>query len=445
MTKEINSKTKKPFVFKALEKPPCNVEIERNLISKMIASPGIIPFVVAKMRPIHFSYNSLYSVYTAIVTTYKKKARLDAVTIHNELLANEKERITTQHIQEIINLHSDAKGYKYDMEALDGLAKRRKAIYTMMEIAEDLYNTDADLIKAVNTGIDAFTEVKTDNVESKADLFEASDKFWDGIEEGRNKEGVYLGMETGIQKIDKALRGIAKGEILLIGARPSVGKTTIAINMLLGLAENGNKTFFFSMEQKVEQVYGKLLANKCKIDSSKFKQPKSLTEDELKCLKDTDDYLKRIDLKIDGTSGVTISDIEAVIIREKNTTGLDCIALDYLTIMGFDDIPHQYKANMNLTLTYVMKQLKNLAKKYNIAIIVLSQLSRSGNDRPSLTSFRESGSLEQEADIAVLLHAERDDKEQFVDDTVEFIVAKSRNDELGVINLTFDRPYQRIS
>ena len=433
------------MVFQTIKKPPSNIELEKMLVSKMIASPGIIPFVVAKIDSLFFTSDKLRKVYNAVVTADKKKAKLDSVSIHNELTSEGKRIINTQDIQSLIDLTTDAKGYQYDIDVLSDLAKRRKAIGEIIGVATDLYNVECDAKSAVNTCIDALSAVKNDSLEESAEITNASDKFLKFIDDGRNSEGDYNGMETGIKKIDLALRGINKGELILCGARPSVGKTTLIINMLLGLTENGYRTYFCSMEQKIEQVYAKLMANKCNINASKFKQAKTLTDGEMKSIMDMDDYLRRIDLKIDGKASRTVSDIEAIIIREKHKNGLDCIAIDYLTIMGFEDVPSIYRGSMNLTLTYVMKKLKAIAKDHDVAIIVLSQLNRAGNDRPTMTSFRESGSLEQEADLAILLHAERDDKEQFKDDRVEFILAKSRNDELGIVTMEFNRAHQRFS
>lgn len=222
-----------------------------------------------------------------------------------------------------------------------------------------------------------------------------------------------------------------------------MGKTTLTVNLLRGLAVN-HKCLFFSMEQKDTQLITKIISQDTKVDNRKI-DIGDLNSIEQKQVFDAMDNLKNLQLKVDERAGLGIAEIESAIIKEVQTRGLDVVCIDYLQYMDFGDTE-----NTNYAITKVVKRLKNLTKKYGICIILLSQLSRAVETRadhhPIMSDLRDSGSVEQEADKIMLLY--RDvyyNPETELKDVLEINLAKNRN---GAVNnrimLGFDLTRQLI-
>lgn len=266
---------------------------------------------------------------------------------------------------------------------------------------------------------------------------------------GENKKD-YLGIPTGFGLLDKYITGLNKSDFILVGARPAMGKTSFALNLAQNISMGGRKScVFFSLEMTKEQLAERLLASQSGIESQKFRTGE-LTDDEWIRLGNALSTFHDVELYLDDTSSITVPEIKSIIRRQKN---VDCIIIDYLGLIQ----SAVHKENRVQEVSEITRNLKMMAKDLNIPVICCAQLSRGTegrgkSHRPQLSDLRESGSIEQDADIVMFLYRPdyyrnelSDDEQDEVDENLtELIVAKNRHGGVGTIPLTFDKEFTRF-
>lgn len=266
---------------------------------------------------------------------------------------------------------------------------------------------------------------------------------------GENKDD-YKGIPTGFGILDKYITGLNKSDFILIGARPAMGKTSFALNLASNVSMAAKKKcVFFSLEMTKEQLAERLLASQAGVTSQKFRTGE-LTDDEWIRVGNAASLFQDVELYLDDTSSITVPEIKSRVRRLRN---VDIIIIDYLGLIHSAN----HKENRVQEVSEITRNLKMMAKDLNIPVICCAQLSRGTEGRgkshkPQLSDLRESGSIEQDADIVMFLYREEyyknelsEDKQEDIDDSMtELIVAKNRHGQTGSIELSFDKEFTRF-
>ncbi|QRI44098.1 replicative DNA helicase [Mycoplasma phage sp.] len=301
---------------------------------------------------------------------------------------------------------------------------------------------------------DASEKVKTNEYKFIKDI---SDNYFNDLMNKRmTKENNIFGVPTGYDTLDKNTQGFKGGELIVIAARPAMGKTAFALNIATNAARNGKKVLFFSLEMSEFQLMSRIYSAITEIDASKLKRPQFISNEELRSIASAkQNVIDKISLFIDDSTSSKLEDIVFKSRKVKKTTGLDLIIVDYLQLIS-DETKGQNRQN---EVAKISRTLKQLARELDVPVIALSQLSRSvesrEDKRPLLSDLRESGAIEQDADMVVFLY--RDDyynknkknssfeQNQSIGSIVEVIIAKYRSGATDNKKLRFQMNISRFS
>lgn len=417
--------------------------LEQVVLGHIFLDNSIMTDIKTKLTANDFYYEKHKVIFNAMNILYKQDAKIDVATVAN-VLGDDIKKITVSYLTDLSIRENSIEGYKYIVEKVKEFSDRRNTAKELVLALNNMMNTQTDMgenILKINEI--ANDTLKTVNKGSYAlNMEELLMKTEMELIENLKNGGKLKGRQSGIADLDNALGGF-ENELIVCGARPSMGKTSLIVNLLRGLAIN-HKCLFFSMEQKDTQLITKLLSQDTKIDNRKIDigaldgQEQTKVFNAMKNLKD-------LNLKIDERAGIGINEIESAIIKEKQTNGLDVVCIDYLQYMDIGNTE-----NSNYAFTKIVKKLKTLTKKYEICIILLSQLSRAPEQRadhhPIMSDLRDSGSIEQEADKIMLLYRDvyyNPDTE--FKDILEINLAKNRNGAVkNNLMLGFDLTKQLI-
>lgn len=249
-------------------------------------------------------------------------------------------------------------------------------------------------------------------------------------------DGDLTGVPTSIAWLDAMLSGWQRGDLIILAARPSVGKTALAVQTSLHAALSGRPTLFLSLEMAGNQLTDRMLAHLARVDMQRIRQPKQIEEDQWTRIGDAGERIAEAPLLIDDTSGITVDAIGARVRQANAMNRLDLVIIDYLTQI----IPPKAQS-VTEGVQIITRTLKALAKEIQVPIILLSQLNRQGDSKPSLTALRDSGAIEQDADVVIFLHRPNDDQRHLV----ECLIGKQRNGPIGEGFLHFDGHTQAFS
>jgi replicative DNA helicase len=323
----------------------------------------------------------------------------------------------------------------------------RRLIRTATEIASDGYSREDEveaLLSEAEKNILAVAQRK--NAGAFHNIKDVLVRTYDNIEQMHQRAGEITGLETGFIELDRMTAGFQRNDLIIVGARPSVGKTAFALNIAQNVAhKTGENIAIFSLEMGAEQLVMRLLCAEGNIDAQRLRTG-SLTDDDWGKLTMAMGSLSNSGIFIDDTPGVRISDIRSKCRRLKQEHGLGMILIDYLQlILGSG----RAGENRQQEVSEISRSLKQLARELQIPVIALSQLSRGveqrQDKRPMMSDIRESGSIEQDADIVAFLY--RDDyydKESENKNIIEIIIAKQRNGPTGTVSLAFVKEYNKF-
>jgi replicative DNA helicase len=260
------------------------------------------------------------------------------------------------------------------------------------------------------------------------------------VEELSKHKGGLRGVPTGFKDLDNKLSGLQKSDLIIIAARPSLGKTALALNIASHVAiQAGKNVGIFSLEMSKDQLIDRLIAEQGGIDLWKMRTGANLVDEDFNNMRHALDILSRANIYIDDGVGTKVLKMRAMARRLQAQKGLDLIIVDYLQLME----PENVNAAPVQQMTEISRSLKLLAKELNIPVLALSQLSRSVEHRmppkPRLSDLRESGAIEQDADVVLFIHREdRYNEDSMNKNMAEIIIAKHRNGPVGSVNLYFD-------
>ena len=436
---------------------PFSAEAEQSILGSVLIAPESMDKLSGSIKTEHFYIHQHQEIYNVLSDMYALNRVIDPVTVLNEL----KER----------GVYDDAGGKAYITQLVQ-LVPTAANLDAYISIVKEKYYTRS-LMQAAQT---ILADIE-DNAGTSTQLIERAEENIYNIRKGRETSGLvhirdvlrnetihridclnneetrgdYIGIPCGINALDDMLTGLNKSDLIILGARPGMGKTSFALNIARHVALKEKKTVcFFSLEMTRDQLAQRLLSAEACISSEKLRTGK-IEGSEWTNLVQATEILSKAEIYVDQTTRITVNEMKAKLRRMDK---VDLVIIDYLGLMAST----KKTDNQAQIIGDITQNLKNMAKELNVPIICAAQLNRGGegpdkkNHRPGLASLRDSGSIEQDADIVLFLYrehyydTEKNDPEQYVDEhKATCIVAKNRHGRTGDVPLYWDGEHTRFT
>lgn len=432
--------------------PPQNIDAEQAVLGAMLIKKEAIAEVSQILRPEDFYRDAHKIVYEAMLTLFNKNEPADIVTVsdylNNENLMEKVGGVTF--ITALANTVPTAANVTYHAKIVREKADLRNLINTATDIAGMAYESSDDVADVIDKSEKMIMEVANrQNVSAFTPMRDIVMETFDKINVLYESKGGLTGIPCGFTDLDKLTSGLQASDLILVAARPSMGKTAFTLNIGAHVALKEHKNVaFFSLEMSKQQLVQRMLCSEGGIDSQKLRKGE-LDKTDWSKLVNVANKVAEAPLYIDDTAGITVMELRSKARRLKAEKGLDLIIIDYLQLMqgrtgkGATD-------NRQQEISEISRSLKAVARELNVPVIALSQLSRSVESRqikrPMLSDLRESGSLEQDADIVMFLYREDYyDPETVNKNITEVIVAKHRNGPVDTVKMFFKKEFTRFN
>lgn len=420
---------------------PVSIDAERSVLAALLLNDENITLVSDILKPQDFFEKRHYTIYQAILELAQASQRIDVLTLQDHL--------------EKYNKSEDAGGISYLLELQEeipalGLVLQHAKIVRDKAILRELIYSAADIINACYQQRQEDVDVVLDQAQTK--IYQISNKvtlpsfvqlnillkntFQHLADIKSHQEGV-TGVPTGFRQLDKLTSGMQKGDLIILAARPSMGKTALALNMAMHAWHTQARVGIFSLEMASEQLVLRMLSAETGIAHQKIRNA-LITSEEWMELTNTAAALSEAKIFIDDTPALSIMELKAKARKLKAQEGISFLVIDYLQLI----VGNARHENRTQEISLISRSLKALAKELDIPILALSQLSRSlesrMDKRPLLSDLRESGAIEQDGDVILFIYrdavynADSDDP-----DLAEIIIGKQRNGPIGTVNVRF--------
>lgn len=430
--------------------PPQNIEAEFSVLGGLMLEREAFDQVSDLITASDFYKPSHQIIYKTISELHQKAEPIDLVTVTNALQnKNELDIIGgPEYLLSLLDKVVSAANIDSHAKIIHEKSLLRRLIGTSTSLIEKAYGTDFQdaeaLIDYAEAEILKVGEQKTSNgLIGSMDIVKSS---IEKIEDLYKRKADVTGVPTGFTELDRMTSGLHGGELIIVAARPSMGKTAFSLNLATHMALRAKKTVaYFSVEMGKESVMMRLLAAEAKISMGEIRNGRIQDASWPKLIQAAG-AISEANLFIDDTAGISPFEIRARCRRLKATHGLDCIMIDYLQLMDLK----QKVESRERAVSEISKGLKAIAKEMNIPIIALAQLNRGvegrSDRRPMLSDLRESGSIEQDADVIMMLYRDdyydKDDADK--QGAAEVIIGKQRNGPTGTVKLRFDAKYNKF-
>lgn len=415
--------------------PPHSDEAEASILGSILIDKDAIIAVAEFLRPEHFYSDTNKVIFEAILGLYEERSPIDIVTLADKL---KKKRILdkmggSSYLAELAsNVPTAANAEKYGQIVKD-LCIKRQLISAAAKIADVSFDEGTEANQALDRAeMEIFSLSQRHLKQSFIPIKDALSESFDRLDELHKREGGLRGVPTGFKDLDNMLAGLQPSNMLVLAARPGVGKTAFQLNIArIAAVDYKIPVGIFSVEMSKEELTDRLLVRQSEIDAWKLKTGK-LEEEDFSRFSEAMGILADAPLYIDDTPGVSILEMRTKARRLQVECGLQLLIIDYLQLVRGRNLENRVQEVSEISMG-----IKNLARELKIPIIACSQLSRAvevrGGSRPRLADLRESGSIEQDADVVMFLYREDDENPENV--TLE--IAKHRNGPTGAIKLRF--------
>ncbi|MEH7414026.1 primary replicative DNA helicase [Neobacillus bataviensis] len=429
--------------------PPQNIEAEQAVLGAIFLEPSALTLASEILIPEDFYRASHQKIFNVMLDLNDQGKAVDLVTVTEELAAAKliEDIGGVSYLSDLSGSVPTAANIEYYARIVEEKSLLRRLIRTATNIASDGYSREDEVEALLSEAEKSIMEVaQRKNAGAFHNIKDVLVRTYDNIEEMHNRVGDITGISTGFAELDRMTAGFQRNDLIIVGARPSVGKTAFALNIAANVAtKTGENVAIFSLEMGAEQLVMRMLCSEGNIDAQRLRTG-SLTDDDWGKLTMAMGSLSNSGIFIDDTPGVRISDIRSKCRRLQQEHGLGMILIDYLQlILGSG----RSGENRQQEVSEISRSLKQLARELKVPVIALSQLSRGveqrQDKRPMMSDIRESGSIEQDADIVAFLY--RDDyydKESENKNIIEIIIAKQRNGPTGTVALAFVKEYNKF-
>jgi replicative DNA helicase len=425
---------------------PQNLDAERSVLGALLLHADTV-HEVNYLKPEDFYLPRHQMIYRSILETFDRGAQTDPISVEEDL--NRKGQLAEaggrESLLDLVESVVSAAAVAYHAEIVRDRAIQRQLLETCLDISRLAYENSGEARELLDDAERRIFEIARLGKQASAiSITDILHQTFERIDRLREAEGRLTGLATGFIDLDDITAGLQDGELIIIAARPSMGKTSLAINFSERVASSGKPVVLFSLEMSSQQVIQNMLCCRAQIDSQALRRGR-ITDQQYRRLQEQAESLYEADMFVDDTPGLTISGLRARCRRLKQKENISLVVLDYLQLMsGGSKVESRQQEIANIS-----RGLKGLARELDIPVVALSQLNREvesrDNHRPRMSDLRESGAIEQDADVIMLLH-----REEYYNPSEEnaglaqIIVAKQRNGPTGDVTLRFFREYMRF-
>lgn len=419
---------------------PQSLEAEQSVLGSMLIDERCVPDVIGLLRPEDFYLRQNREIYETIYTMFNFSEKIDPVTVLDKMKERGvyDEAHSYDYIAQLLQITPTAANVKQYCAIVHDKALMRDLAGAAGEISEMVYDgagTAQDMLEAAEKKVYALR--REDAGESLQHIGKVLLNVYDRLEELAQSGSEIPGLSTGLHDVDRKINGLNKTDLLLIAARPGMGKTSMALNIALNVAKKypDKAVVFFNLEMSREQMAMRLLANESFVDLQKLVTGQ-LTEEDWGKLSIASSALSQTDIRVDDNPTITVAEMNAKCRRIEN---LGLVFIDYLQLMTAA-APGKAGDNRVTVVSEISRALKIMAKELNVPVVCMSQLSRANESRtdkrPMLSDLRESGAIEQDADSVMFIYRDEYYNKDSEDKNIaELIVAKNRHGETGTVKL----------
>jgi replicative DNA helicase len=426
---------------------PCNIEAERSILGSLFLHSDAVGEVSQQLRAQDFYQPQHRLIYQAVLDCYDKRSTTDLLVVEEALTREGKlaEAGGRDGLLDLAGSVVSAAGVNYHAEIVREKAILRGLLETCLDISRNAYEANCEAKDLLDEAERRILEIARVNCANEIkDISSILQETFNRIEMLRERAGRLTGLETGYHDLDDLTSGLQGGELIILAARPSMGKTSLALNLTERVAARGNGAVLFSLEMSSQQVIQNMLCARAQIDGQAMRKGR-ITDQQMRRLQDEAANLYESALFVDDSAGLSASALRAKTRRLHREHGIKLVVVDYLQLMTAGGRVE----NRQQEISSISRSLKSLARELNVPVIALSQLNRDvenrDDHRPRMSDLRESGAIEQDADVIMLLH-----REEYFKPTEEnaglaqLIIAKQRNGPTGEVTLRFFRNFMRF-
>lgn len=437
--------------------PPQNIEAEQSVLGAMLIDKEAIARATEILSSEDFYREAHRVIFNAIMELYNKNEAVDMITLTDVLRRDGKLEDVggIAYVTSLANAVPTAANVKYHAEIVAEKSVLRQLIRVSTEIAAMGYEAGDEVNVLVDKAESRILEIS--NRKKRSDFTPIGDVLMDSvqnIEKLLNNKGGLTGLPSGFTDLDRLTSGLHPSDFIILAARPSMGKTALALNIVQNVALRAHKKVggepksvaFFSLEMSKEQLVNRMLCAEAQIDSQRLRIGE-LSDKDWEGLWNACDEMSKAKIYIDDTAGITAMEMRSRARRLKAEQGLDLIVVDYLQLMQGSG-KRNSSGDRQQEVSEISRSLKALARELDVPVLALSQLSRGVESRqikrPMLSDLRESGSLEQDADIVAFLYREDYYNPETENKHTELIIAKHRNGPVDTVNLYFHKQFTKF-
>ncbi|MDX1614886.1 MAG: replicative DNA helicase [Candidatus Promineifilaceae bacterium] len=421
--------------------PPNNVEAEEALLGSLLIDPDAVFEVSSFLRPVAFYRQQHRWIYQAILDLYDRREPVDLITLTDELRRQEKlEEVGGEAtIIGLINMVPTSVNARHYGQIVEATALRRRMIGAASNIANLAYEEGEDISVVIDRAEQAlFSVTEARTTRDLTPVRDIASNYLDRIEELHARGDEVIGIPTGFTDLDRLLGGLNKSDLVIVAARPGMGKTALQMAMALAAARRfGKRVAIFNLEMSGEQLVQRMIAAETRIDSQRLRRG-DLHESEWPLFYEAVGRLSETELYIDDTPSITPMQLRTKARRLYSERGIDMIMIDYLQLMQTERSIN----NRVQEISEISRALKGLARELDVPVLAASQLSRAveqrQDKRPQLSDLRDSGSIEQDADIVMFIYRDdyyHPDGSSEKPNIAEINIAKHRNGPTAVVDL----------
>lgn len=426
-----------------LRMPPHNLEAEKSVLGSLMLDSKAINIIVDILKPEDFYHQKHQLIYQAMFDLYEKKEPIDVLSVSSRL--KEKKILDEigghSYLAELVNCVPTASNAKHYAEIVQKKSVLRNLIESSDHICQLGYNEEDEIDEILDEAEKKIFSIARFSIKQRfLKIKHALEEAWERFDRMYKSKGELRGIPTGFPELDNLLAGFQKSDLIILAARPSVGKTSLALDIARNVACKYNiPVGIFSLEMSSQQLTDRLLAAQAHIDSWKLRTGRLSNDDEFTRIRDALDTLASAPIFIDDEASNNIMQMRAKARRLQAEHNLGLLIVDYIQLM----VPRQKTENLVQQMTEISRSLKGLARELEVPILALSQLSRAVESRnppiPKLHDLRDSGSIEQDADVVMFIYREDRYKENTDNQNIaDILIEKHRNGPLGRIKLYFN-------
>ena len=425
--------------------PPQNIESERALLGSIMLRSESIEEIMDIIRPESFYSEKHRLIFRAMTDLFSKNEPIDLLTLSSRLKERELLDQTggMSYLTELVNAVPSSANAEYYAQMIQKKHLMRKLIEASEHICTLGYDETSELDELLDKAEKKIYEVTHSSSNSNfIEIKDALGEAWERLDRLHKSKGEFRGVPTGFRELDNKLAGLQKSDLIILAARPSMGKTALALDIARQAAIQHNiPVAIFSLEMSAQQLVDRMLAAESRVDAWKLRTGKLSLDSEFEKIRNSLDPLSKAPIFVDDQPANNILKMRSIVRRLKSEKKLGLVVVDYLQLM----VPTNSRNSDNTVqqVTEISRSLKHLAREFDIPVLALSQLSRAVEQRggrPRLSDLRDSGSIEQDADVVMFIHREDKYKEDSDKPNIaEILIEKHRNGPTGKIELYFDQ------